>query len=282
MNTAIVKSGNDLVRAETGEVVETTFSMQDYLASVLPDAALAVQQKLAAAYDKACTALIGPNDVQKEGSRTFKKKSAWRKLARHFCISTAVVQVQRDIIEGSFLATVTVKASGPWGQSTEAVGACGQDEATGRRTITIADAIATAETRATNRAISNLIAMGEVSAEEMSGKGNDRPQSIEQKPAEQKRMPFGKRKGVPLGDFNDEDLQSAMKWCREKDAYKDVVDAIVTVLRNRHGESAVQEADEMQAENKAARTKGNAMDPQDYHEESFPAALNNNEDDLPF
>ena len=67
-----------------------------------------------------------------------------------------------------FVATVTVKADAPWGQSSESVGACATDEETGRRKITIADAIATAETRATNRAVSNLIAMGEVSAEEMS------------------------------------------------------------------------------------------------------------------
>ena len=44
---------------------------------------LALQNRLAAAYDAACTALIGPNDVQVEGNRSFKKKSAWRKLGRH-------------------------------------------------------------------------------------------------------------------------------------------------------------------------------------------------------
>lgn len=173
-----------VVARDTGEVVEVkTFDFTAYLSQISGGPALAHQQELAKAYDAACRSLIGPNDVQKEGNREFKKKSAWRKLQRHFGISTAVVDVSKDWISVSstrdeplpgglipplFVATVTVKATAPWGQSAEAVGACGSDEESGRRKITIADAIATAETRATNRAVSNLIAMGEVSAEEMS------------------------------------------------------------------------------------------------------------------
>lgn len=234
--SAIVQSGTDIVRSDTGEVVGmTTFSMPDYLASVTSDAALKVQQQLAAAYDKACLSLIGPNDVQKEGGRTFKKKSGWRKLARHFNISSDVVRVEREMVGNDFLATVTVRARGPWGQSAEAVGACGTDEATGRRTITIADAIATAETRATNRAVSNLIAMGEVSAEEMQSKHNATQGSIaDGRPAEEKLMPFGKSKGTPLGELADEELQSAASWCREKGKFADLAAACNTVLQNRN------------------------------------------------
>src|SRR5438045_2308052 len=129
-----------------GEVIGeiTTFSMPDYLASVSTPEAFQEQQKLAAAYDAACRALIGPNDVQVESGRTFKKKSAWAKLGRHFNISTVVVTTQKEMLGETFCATVTVKALGPWGQSAEAVGACATDEESGRRTITIADAIATA------------------------------------------------------------------------------------------------------------------------------------------
>lgn len=153
----------------TGEVVTTpTFDMTGYLSDVTSPAAFASQQQLAAAYDHAVKALIGPNDVQQESGREFKKKSAWRKLARHFRISTSVVDIHKQWTEdGDFIATVTVRGTAPWGQHADAVGACATSEATGRRVITIADALATAETRATNRATSNLIAMGEVSAEEM-------------------------------------------------------------------------------------------------------------------
>jgi hypothetical protein len=164
-----MSQSTSITRVEsTGEVIAPPFALSDYLATIATDRALAEQQQLAHAYDVACASLIGPNDVQVEGSRSFKKKSAWRKLARYFGISTSIVKVEREwTAGGDFLATVTVRAAAPWGQSAEAVGACGTDEATGRRTISTADAIATAETRATNRAVSNLVAMGEVSAEEI-------------------------------------------------------------------------------------------------------------------
>lgn len=167
MTAVTVREG---VATETGEVVAlpAKFEMKDYLQQIRNSGALALQQALAAAYDEACRALIGPNDVQHEGKRVFKKKSAWRKLSRHFGISVRVARTEHEVLaNGRFLATVIAQAIGPWGQVSEDVGACCTDEATGRRVITIADAMATAATRATNRAISNLIAMGEVSAEEI-------------------------------------------------------------------------------------------------------------------
>lgn len=152
-------------------------ALKSYLALINDPEALDLQRQLAGAYDKAVAALIGENDVQKEGARTFKKKSAWRKLGRYFGISTVVVsRDERFLIDEStgesvFIATCTVRGTAPWGQTIDGVAACGTDEETGRRKITIADAIATAETRATNRATSSLIAMGEVSAEELSRDG---------------------------------------------------------------------------------------------------------------
>lgn len=189
------------VNVTTGEVLPAVverFNLGEYLTRIQSPEGMKQQQALASAYDAACRALIGPNDVQKEGGREFKKKSAWRKLQRHFNISTQVMTVERwwESVEGQparFLATVAVRASAPWGQYAEAVGACGQDEESGRRKITLADAIATAETRATNRAVSNLIAMGEVSAEEMQ-KG-DRASGASETVTLESVVQFGKHKG---------------------------------------------------------------------------------------
>lgn len=231
-----------------------------YLATIDGPVALEHQRKLAAAYDHACNALIGPNDVQQEGARSFKKKSAWRKLARHFRISVAAaldnVRVDRDA-EGGFTAFAVATASAPWGQSWTDVGACGSDEATGRRTITVADAIATAMTRASNRAVSNLIAMGEVSAEEI---GDRKPydSSPRQSPKSntEKKWPFGEKKGTPLGDFPSDELEKMLKWCREK-GKTDIADAIRNVLNDR----ALGDPGEL---------------------ERFPTALVDGPDDLPF
>lgn len=239
--TAVVKSSGDLVRESTGEVVGSveSFSMPDYLTSITAKASLDHQQKLAAAYNAACASLIGPNDVQKDGARTFKKKSAWRKLARHFGISTTVVSVDQRTVGEHYVATVTVKASAPWGQSAEAAGACGGDEATGRRTITIADAIATAETRATNRAVSNLIAMGEVSAEEMDKRTNGQP-----KPPAEMVMPLGKEKGKKLGEIDSASLDKTIAWCEEKGKFPDLIEACSAVIQSRAPGNAEDGADE--------------------------------------
>src|SRR4051812_26993868 len=73
-------------------------TMRSYLALLEDPEALQLQNRLAGAYDAACTALIGPNDVQVEGARSFKKKSAWRKLARYFGISTTIISHEERFI----------------------------------------------------------------------------------------------------------------------------------------------------------------------------------------
>lgn len=214
------------------------FALGDYLDSITDQRFIDQQKKLAAAYDNVCQALIGPNDIQQEGGRSFKKKSAWRKLARHFRISVAAalesVRVDyRD--DGEFTAIAVATASAPWGQSWTEVGACGSDEAVGRRVITIADAIATAMTRAANRAVSNLIAMGEVSADEIGERREPGQRSVQRaapKSDADKKWPFGEKKGTRLGDFTDDELWSMLKWCKEKKK-DDIAQAIENVLTSR-------------------------------------------------
>lgn len=226
----------------TGEVVPVGFNVTAYLDSISTPAAFAMQNRMAAAYDAACTALIGPNDVQVEGARTFKKKSAWRKLARHFGISCELVRIERETLpSGDFLATVVARAVAPWGQHYEEVGACCTDEAVGRRVITVADAIATASTRASNRAVSNLIAMGEVSAEEIGDRGEaPAPRARAASSAGgNRRMPFGKTKGKLLSELTDDELNSACQWCSETDEkrakFADLIADILTEIDRRGG-----------------------------------------------
>jgi hypothetical protein len=191
-------------------------ALRSYLALISDPEALALQNELAGAYDRACLALLGENDVQIEGTRSFKKKSAWQKLGRYFGISSTIIEQRKGYIndaatgESVFVSTCTVRAVAPWGQVGDAVGACGTDEESGRRKITIADSIATAQTRATNRAISNLIAMGEVSAEELSRTASSdvtQQATRELTLDEAKAYPFPwskpeKYKGKPLGELS--------------------------------------------------------------------------------
>lgn len=263
----------EVVRADTGEVVSAAvvpFDMATYLSDVKSAKHTSQQHALMAAYDAACGALIGPNDVQEEKGRTFKKKSAWRKLARHFGISVAAslesVRVERN--ESGFTAYAIANAVAPWGQSWTDVGACGSDEAVGRRVITVADAVATAMTRASNRAISNLIAMGEVSAEEIGERQAYDSGSRTSGAARDKKMPIGKKKGTRLGDLTVEDLSGTRDWCRNNDKEKGtskwggLIDALEEVIREK------------------SSARSTTAPPSEFEE--FPEALKDDEDDLPF
>lgn len=182
-NTAVVTT--ESVDQKTGEILDISpRTLHDVIEQIDTDQSIADQQRLANAFDKAVRALVGPNDVQMEGNREFKKKSAWRKLGRAFGLSTEIIEAEtwwemNDWEDGPHcISRVRVRAVSPWGQYAEAIGKCSTRESRfyrrghanfGARAKADHDCEATAQTRATNRAISDLIAAGEVSAEELEG-----------------------------------------------------------------------------------------------------------------
>jgi hypothetical protein len=206
-------------------------SFDEILQELTDQKALVRHTAMMAAYDAACHALLTDADVQVEGKKTFKKKSAWRKLAQFFRVTVEIVRTDRwwesdEDGQRHLVARAICRGTAPWGQSMDAVGLCStresrfyasgvtcpncggpmwdnrkgnksrngedfrcKDNACGgelfpvdynpedlkRQPNMVArakadhDCEATAATRATNRAISDLIAAGEASAEEMEG-----------------------------------------------------------------------------------------------------------------
>lgn len=220
------------------------FNMDHYLAGLLSKGNFDQQRQLMMVYDQVCENLLGPNDLQRgEGGKVFKKKSAWRKLGRYFGISVTCDPSECRFIHmenGEWVAIARAVATSPWGQVWEDVGACGSDEETGRRKITLADAIGTAMTRASNRAVSNLIAMGEVSAEEMEKEGAEAP-----KPGDM-IMPIGQRKGDPIGGIDSATLYKALEWIegdeKRQKRHAKLAGIIHQVLDERGPEEQQQEA----------------------------------------
>ncbi|MFL5909452.1 MAG: hypothetical protein ACJ768_02620 [Gaiellaceae bacterium] len=208
-----------------------TKNLEQQLALLEDPKRLELLQRLAGAYDKACRALLGPGDVQVDGKnkdgtpREFKKKSAWRKLGRYFGISTRILSESIEQLgEGEFIAKCVVRGTSPWGQEIDATGACGSDEEEGRRRITMADAVATAQTRAANRAVSDLVAMGEVSAEEI-GERAERKERASTEPeltleeALELDFPWRKHKkygGKTLGEVSTKTLLIIGEWAKQK------------------------------------------------------------------
>lgn len=130
------------------------------------------------AYQQLLPRLLNGGDWQDAGrGKRFVKKSGWRKIAKAFGLSTEIVsqRVERDDDGQPVRASVIVRAlHGPTGQHSDGDGHCSVDEerfsgARGNKSKLENDLTATATTRAKNRAISDLVGMGDVSAEEMAG-----------------------------------------------------------------------------------------------------------------
>lgn len=151
-------------------------------------------------YQKVCERILTDDDYQEYQGVSRKKKSAWRKLATAFNVSSTVVAQEvvrtdkRQVLSASFTVRAFTGRQDNPGRQVEAVGFCDitekccasakgeachkanwkghyccKKDCDGRRHWSHPDhdVIATAQTRATNRAIADLIGCGEVSAEEL-------------------------------------------------------------------------------------------------------------------
>lgn len=149
------------------------------------------------AYQQAVAAVLDESDWQNAGrGEHFIKKSGWRKIAKAFGLSVARVEsgVERDAEGNPVRAFAVFRATAPNGQSQDGDGYCSVDESrfqkdSGRKKLEN-DMRATATTRAKNRAISDLVGMGEVSAEEVElGGGGSQQQDPRLAPFDQDLMP---------------------------------------------------------------------------------------------
>jgi len=126
------------------------------------------------AYQETCRAVLTRDDVQRVGDREFTTRSGFQKLAAAYGVSTEIVSLDvkgAGVEEDPMIARAVVRAIHPSGRHAEGDGACSSNERRFRRGDEKMDHSlpATAVTRATNRAVSNLIAFGTVSAEEAEG-----------------------------------------------------------------------------------------------------------------
>lgn len=116
-------------------------------------------------YQELKTKLLDSNDYQKIQDRQYIKKSGWRKLQTAFGISDELIKEERKDYKTYFAFEITTKVSAQNGRSAFGVGSCASNER--RFAHPEHDVRSTAHTRAKNRAISDLIGGGEVSAEEV-------------------------------------------------------------------------------------------------------------------
>ncbi len=169
-------------------------------ALVMPAAPLATVKAAQDAYLELCDSLLSAEDYQTVAEKQFRKKSGWRKLAVAYNVSCQVLDEEFSYDDRGRIARAKyrIRATAPNGRFMDGVGLCAVwekccDPATcklrthwedsgrptghvhckpdcdGRHAFTKPDhdVPATAMTRATNRACSDLFGLGEVSAEEV-------------------------------------------------------------------------------------------------------------------
>jgi hypothetical protein len=130
-------------------------------------------RQVMAAYQEMTAAIIGPEDRQRVDDKEFVKRSGFQKLAAAYGVSTEIVSQTYETVRREddtvLVARVVARAIHPSGRHADGDGACASNEKRFRKGDQRMEhnLASTASTRAVNRAISNLIAFGSVSAEEV-------------------------------------------------------------------------------------------------------------------
>ena len=134
-----------MVRAAPGDVAD---AFEEY-------------RKIQGALDKAM-----PDCLMKIQGRDFRKKNYWRAIATAFNLTVTLKSELRAEHGDDWGYVVVYNAAASNGRSADGDGSCFASEKHGAQ-ATVHNVRAHAHTRAYNRAVSNLVGFGEVSAEEM-------------------------------------------------------------------------------------------------------------------
>lgn len=151
---------------------------------------LAARQAITA-YEALKQAIVRPEDKHLISGKVFLKKSFWRRIASCFGLSVVIVREEYLVDEmdpHNYGYSIIARATAPNGQYMEADGMCWASEKSGQAR-TRHNVHAHAVTRAKNRAISDLVGGGEVSADELTEyvDSDPAPQQLAQATRQQNR-----------------------------------------------------------------------------------------------
>ena len=144
-HAVVVERPASMVRAAIGDVTD----------------AIVEYTRIKDALDKAL-----PDCIQTIQGKQFRKKNYWRAIGTAFNLTLEIRQEQLDQTDAGWGYLVTYRATAPNGRFADGDGACYASEKNDKQ-ATVHNVRSHAHTRAMNRAISNLVGFGEVSAEEI-------------------------------------------------------------------------------------------------------------------
>lgn len=141
------------IDSTNNEVIETTLPSFEQIDEYI------------ARYNYVKSKIIRKTDMEKVKGKWFIKKSGWRKFINAFGLSIEMIKSKVEKDNNSWVSEVVVRVHALNGQYSDGIGICEQNEKGFEKSKH--DVIATAYTRACNRAVSDLVAFGEVSYEEL-------------------------------------------------------------------------------------------------------------------
>lgn len=129
--------------------------------------------------------LLDKDDYQRIGDSKFIRKSGFRKLSVVFNLSDEIIEQEKTVRkDDSFYWRIVTKVTAPNRRTSVGVGICDSKE---RNFAHVEhDVYSTAHTRAKNRAISDMVAGGVVSAEEMSSTPQEKTKKTQKVRAQEK------------------------------------------------------------------------------------------------
>lgn len=117
-----------------------------------------------------------PDCIQSIQGKNFRKKNYWRAIRTGFNLAVVCLSEKRIQIGDDWGYEVTYRATAPNGAVADGDGSCmASEKSRGRMQATLHNVRSHAHTRAFNRAVSNLVGFGEVSAEEVNHDHDDAP-----------------------------------------------------------------------------------------------------------
>lgn len=186
-------------------------------------------------YEALKSKIVTDKDVQKIQGKDYLKKSYWRKIATFFNLSCECMEEHRAADNDFFTYVVTYKATAPNGRFSYGDGACSSTEK--GLTKTEHNTRSIAHTRAYNRAVSNLVGGGEVSAEEMpiEESKNNKPQG-DLTPT----LHIGKYKGQSFEQIWQKDKQY-LNWLYENTKEGELKQQLASFLDNKRFDTGLPE-----------------------------------------
>jgi len=158
--TVIVRKGDPV--GEELLVPETTSAIPVAVSPEALEHALDAYQRVQAVLDAKM-----PGSLMKIRGKKFRKKSYWRAVATAFNLTVTCTEEKHvQGLDGDWGWLCTYRSVAPNGRTTDGDGSCFASEKAGAQG-TVHNVRSHAHTRAYNRAVSNLVGFGEVSAEEM-------------------------------------------------------------------------------------------------------------------